>query len=207
MATPASTLGFRDVLKTPAVKRLWIAQIVSVFGDFLAIFAIFSVVTFQLHGTPTQVAMVLVSFLTPLAIISPLAGVFVDKWNLKATMIASDLIRAAMILVLVFVRDLNVIYATLFAMATVSAFFVPAQSVAVRTLAPPGGLMTVNALMTQAMQFAQIITPSISGLLVDLVGANTCFILDTASFLVSAGLVASLTIRREASPVAAPTSV
>src|SRR5258705_2409370 len=122
MASPASTstLGFRDVLKTPAVKRLWIAQIVSVFGDFLAIFAIFSVVTFQLHGTATQVAMVLVSFLTPLAIISPLAGVYVDKWNLKATMIASDVIRAVMILVLVFVRDLNVIYATLFAMATVS---------------------------------------------------------------------------------------
>src|SRR3954452_24767012 len=143
MATPATPLSFKDVLQIRAVKRLWIAQIVSVFGDFIALFAVLAYVTFQLHGTPTQVAMVLVSFLTPLAIISPLAGVFVDKWNLKATMIASDLIRAAMILVLVFVRDLNVIYATLFAMATVSAFFVPAQSVAVRTLAPPGGLMTV----------------------------------------------------------------
>ena len=32
-------------------RRLWIAQIVSIFGDFLAIFAVFSVVTFDLHGT------------------------------------------------------------------------------------------------------------------------------------------------------------
>src|SRR5215831_15515467 len=92
MATPASTLGFRDVLKSPAVKRLWLAQVVSIFGDFLAIFAIFSVVTFQLHGTPTQVAMVLVAFMAPLAVISPIAGVFVDKWNVKATMIISDLL-------------------------------------------------------------------------------------------------------------------
>jgi predicted MFS family arabinose efflux permease len=61
--------------------------------------------------------------------------------------------------------------------------------------------------MTQAMQAAQIITPSISGVLVDLAGANTCFILDVASFLASAGLVASLTIRREASPAAPATSV
>ena len=200
MASPASTstLGFRDVLKTPAVKRLWIAQVVSVFGDFLAVFAIFSVVTFQLHGTPMQVAMVLVAFLMPLAIVSPVAGVYVDRWNVKATMIASDLIRAAMVLVLVFVRDLNVIYATLFAMSTVSAFFVPAQSVSVRTLAPPGGLMAVNALMTQAIQGAQIVTPSIAGLMVQWVGADTCFLLDVASFFVSAGLVASLTIRREA---------
>jgi MFS transporter, DHA3 family, macrolide efflux protein len=199
MTSATSTLGFRDVLRTPAVKRLWIAQLVSVFGDFLAIFAIFSVVTFELHGTPMQVAMVLVSFLAPLAVISPLAGVYVDQWNVKWTMIASDVIRALMVLVLVFVRDLNVIYATLFAMATVSAFFVPAQAVAIRTLAPPGGLLTVNALMTQAIQGAQVITPSITGVLVDTIGARSCFIFDAVSFFISAGLVFTLTIKRESS--------
>src|ERR1039457_4505261 len=89
MATPTSgpisTLGFRDVLRTPAVKRLWIAQIVSIFGDFLAVFAVISVVTFQLHGTPTQVSMILAAYLAPLAVVSPIAGVFVDKWNVKWT--------------------------------------------------------------------------------------------------------------------------
>jgi MFS transporter, DHA3 family, macrolide efflux protein len=178
------------------VRRLWIAQIVSIFGDFLAIFAIFSVVTFELHGTETQVAFILVSFLTPMALISPLAGVFVDKWNVKTTMIASDVIRAFMVLVLVFVRDLNIIYATLFAMATVSSFFLPAQAVAIRTISPPGGLMAVNALMTQAAQFAMILTPSITGVMVGAVGARTCFILDVISFFISAGLVLTLTIRR-----------
>jgi predicted MFS family arabinose efflux permease len=87
-------------------------------------------------------------------------------------------------------------------MATVSAFFVPAQAVAIRTLAPPGGLMTVNALMTQAIQGAQIITPSITGILVDTVGARTCFIFDVVSFFVSAGLVFTLTINREVSAAA-----
>src|SRR5215831_4844541 len=208
MASPSSPLGPRDVLKNTAVRRLWIAQIVSVFGDFLAIFAIFSVVTFELHGTETQVAFILVSFLTPLALISPLAGVFVDKWNVKTTMIASDVIRAFMVLVLVFVRDLNVIYATLFAMATVSAFFIPAQAVAIRSISPPGGLMTVNALMTQAMQFAMILTPSITGLLVGAVGARTCFILDVISFFISAGLVFTLTIERQgAAPAQAASTV
>lgn len=206
MATQVSTLGFRDVLQDTAVKRLWLAQVISVFGDFLAIFAIFAVVTFQFHGNAMQVALILVAFLTPLALVSPIAGVYVDQWNVKATMIASDLIRAAMVLVLVFARDLNLIYGTLFAMSTVSAFFMPAQSVAVRTLAPPGGLLAVNALMTQAMQGAQIISPSIAGLLVDLAGANACFALDTLSFFVSAGLVATLTISREAPHKQAPAS-
>jgi MFS transporter, DHA3 family, macrolide efflux protein len=205
MATPASTLGFRQVLQTPAVKRLWMAQLISVFGDILAVFAIYSVVTFQMHGTPMQVAMVLIAFLTPLALVSPVAGVFVDRWNVKTTMIASDLIRALLVIVLAFARDLNLMYATLFAMSIVSAFFVPAQAITVRTLSPPGGLLAVNALMTQAIYGGQIIAPSISGLLVDFAGAKTCFILDAVTFLVSAGLIASLTITRDATaPATAP---
>ncbi len=203
MASPTSTLGFREVLRTPAVKRLWIAQIVSIFGDFLAIFAIFSVVTFQLHGTATQVSMILVAFMTPYALISPIAGVFVDKWNLKATMVGSDVVRGVLVLALLFVRDVNAIYAILFAMSVFSSFFTPAQAVAVRTLAPAGGLLAVNALMSQAMQGAQIITPSVSGVLVDWLGANSCFLFDSLSFFLSASLVYSLHIHRPA-PVAAP---
>ena len=152
MSSPASVLGFRDVLRTPAVKRLWIAQIVSIFGDFLAVFAVISVVTFQLHGTPTQVSMILAAYMAPLAVISPLAGVFVDKWNVKWTMVASDLIRGVLVIALLFVRDLNAIYGIFFLLSTVSSFYIPAQTVAIRTLAPEGGLMSVNALMSQAMQ-------------------------------------------------------
>jgi len=48
MASPTAKLSFKEVLAIPSVRRLWIAQLVSVFGDFLAIFAVFSVVTFQL---------------------------------------------------------------------------------------------------------------------------------------------------------------
>ena len=92
MPTSGTPLSFSDVLRRRPVRRLWIATVISVFGDFLAIFAIIAVVTFNLHGTATQVAMVLVSFMAPFAIISPFAGVFVDRWNVKRTMIASDLI-------------------------------------------------------------------------------------------------------------------
>ena len=45
MATPGTPLSFSDVLRLRPVRRLWIAQIVSVFGDFLAVFAIIAVVT------------------------------------------------------------------------------------------------------------------------------------------------------------------
>ena len=198
MATSGTPLSFSDVLRLRPVRRLWIAQIVSVFGDFLAVFAIIAVVTFNLHGTATQVAMVLVSFMAPLAIVSPLAGVFVDRWDLKRTMIASDLIRGVLVMALVFVHDLYAIYAILFTMSVVSAFFVPAQSVAVRTLVPMAGLMAVNGLMSQAQQGSLIVAPSVAGELVQLVGANSCFLYDSLSFFISAALVMTLTIERQA---------
>src|SRR5262249_57665581 len=160
MATSGTPLSFSDVLRLGPVRRLWIAQIVSVFGDFLAVFAIVSVVTFELHGTATQVAMVLVSFMAPFAIVSPLAGVFVDRWHVKRTLIASDLIRGVLVLALVFVHDLRLIYAILFIMSVVSSFFIPAQSVAVRTLAPMAGLMAVNGVMLQGQPGSPIIPPT-----------------------------------------------
>ena len=199
----APQLSFRDVLKIRAVRRLWFAQLVSIFGDFLAIFAVFSLVTFQMHGTATQVSMILVAYLLPLAIVSPLAGVFVDRWNVKWTMIASDLARGVLVLALLFVRDLRAIYAIFFALSTVSSFFVPAQSVAVRALAPADGLLAVNGLMSQAVQGSQIVSPAIAGLLVQWLGANSCFVLDSFSFFFSAAMVMTLAIHRTPSPAAA----
>jgi DHA3 family macrolide efflux protein-like MFS transporter len=207
MASPTPNLTFRDVLRIPSVRRLWLAQLVSIFGDFLAIFAVFSLVTFQLHGTPTQVSMILVAYMLPLAVVSPLAGVFVDKWNVKWTMIASDLTRGVLVLVLVFVRDLNAIYIIFLALSTVSSFFVPAQSVAVRALAPAAGLLAVNGLISQAVQGTQIISPAIAGLLVQWFGANACFLFDSFSFFFSAAMVMTLVIHRVPSPGAAASSV
>ncbi len=183
-----------------SIRRLWIAQLVSIFGDFLAVFAVFAIVTFQLHGTPTQVAMILVAYLLPLAVISPIAGVFVDKWNVRWTMIASDSIRGVLVLALLFEHNLYVIYGTFLLLSTVSAFFMPAQSVAVRTLVPANGLMSVNALMSQAAQGSMIISPALAGLLVQGLGANSCFLFDSLSFFFSASMVFSLTIEREAAP-------
>ena len=92
-------------------------------------------------------------------------------------------------------------------MSTVSSFFVPAQSVAVRALAPAAGLLAVNGLMSQAVQGSQIISPAIAGLLVQWFGANACFLFDSFSFFFSAAMVMTLAIHRVPSPATAARSV
>ncbi len=168
-------LSFKEVLRLKPVRRLWIAQLVSVFGDYLAVFAMFSIVTFNLHGTPFRVSMILVAYLLPMAVISPLAGVFVDKWNVKWTMIASDLIRGAMVVILFFAHDLFAIYSTLLLLSCISSFFLPAHSVAVRTVTPDEGLVAANGLMSQAMQLSQIVAPGVMALVIAWLGTNACF--------------------------------
>jgi DHA3 family macrolide efflux protein-like MFS transporter len=196
MATPAPTLSLKEVLRLKPVRRLWAAQVVSIFGDFLAIFAIYSVVSFRMHATATEISLILVSFLLPLAIVGPVAGVFVDHWNVKRTMIASDLIRAVLAALLVAATDVREIYVIFFALGSVSSFFIPAQSVTLRTIVPHAGLMSANALMQNAIQLMQIISPAIAGVLVASVSAKACFWLDSLSFIFSASMVYTLTIDR-----------
>lgn len=197
MSAAEQPLSFREVLRIPAFRRLWMGQLVSIFGDFLALFAVLSYASFKLHATASQVTFISVSFLLPFAFFGPIAGVFVDRWNLKQTMIASDLIRAVLMLTLVFIPNLYGIYAILLALSLVSTFFIPAQSVTLRTLVPRNGLLSANALMQQAMQLVRIVTPAIAGALVGWVGATVCYYIDSVSFLFSVAMVAPLVIQRE----------
>lgn len=194
---PTPQLTIREVLKLVPVRRLWVAQIVSVFGDFLAIFAVLSYVSFNLHASAAQVTLISVSFMIPFAFIGPVAGVFVDRWNVKRTMIASDLIRAALVLLLVFAATLGQIYAILFLLSVVSTFFVPAQTVTLRTIVPREGLLAANALIQQAFQVMRIISPALAGAMVGWFGASSCYYLDTLSFIFSAAMIATLVIARE----------
>jgi MFS family permease len=198
-AVPASTpqLTIREVLKLIPVRRLWVAQIVSVFGDFLAIFAVLSYASFNLHASAAQVTLISVSFMIPFALIGPVAGVFVDRWNVKRTMIASDLIRAALALALVFAPTLGGIYAILFLLSAVSTFFVPAQTVTLRTIVPREGLLAANTLIQQAFQVMRIISPALAGAMVGWFGASSCYYIDTLSYIFSAAMIATLVITRE----------
>ena len=182
-------MTFKEVLAIIPVRRLWLAQIVSVLGDFLAVFAVISVATFRMHANAAQVSLILVSYMLPMAVISPLAGVLVDRWDRRRVMILSDLLRAVIVTGLIWATQLWHIYAIFVVLSSVSSFFMPAQSVVVRTLVPAAGLMAANALMAQAFQVTQIVSPALAGWIVDHGGSAVCFWIDVASFLFSAFMV------------------
>jgi len=203
MASPAATTSptaytLRTILKFKPFRTLWLAQFVSIFGDFLALFGVISLITFRWHGTALQVTAVIIAYMLPIAVISPVAGVFVDHWNVKRLMIASDLVRAGLILLLAFARDVTQISAVFIALSAVSSFFAPAQSVTLRTIVPPEGLLAANALMAQAFYVVRLLSPAAAGMLVAWLTEKACFYLDVASFVFSAAMISGLVILRPA---------
>ena len=126
-AVPPAQMTFRDVLRIDVMRRVWYAQIVSLFGDFLALFAVMTVVSFAMLGTPKAIVGVQLAYMLPIVFVGPVAGVFVDRWPIKPTLIASDVIRAALALLLIPSTSIWQAYLVLAALSSVSAFFGPAQ--------------------------------------------------------------------------------
>ncbi len=190
-------LGVREVIAILPLRRLTIAQVVSLFGDFLAIFGVFSIVSFRMHGSPAEVSGILLAYMLPQAFVGPMAGVLVDRWNIKWTMVASDLIRGVLVLALLRADALWQIYAVMIGLSAIGAFFMPSQAIAIRSVVPTEGLVAANALMMQTFQITQIITPGIAGWLTGKLGETICFWLDSGSFVFSAAMVMSLAIARK----------
>ena len=197
-AAPPSAMSMREVLRITTMRRLWYAQIVSNFGDFLALFAVIGVLTFKLHATAQQVTGVQISYQVPIAVLGILAGVFVDRWPLKRTLVSSDLLRGLLCMLLLASTQMWHYYLILAAISIVSSFFGPAQGVVIREAVPMHGLRSSNALMQQVMFIMRIIGPAAAGMLVASFGANACYWLDSASFFASACFIGSLAIKRSA---------
>ena len=190
----------KDVLGIPMMRRLWYAQVISIFGDFLALFAVISILTFKLHATAQQVTGVQIAYMLPIAVLGILAGVFVDRWPLKPTMVSSDSIRAGLCLLLLFATQIWHFYAILALISVVSSFFGPAQRVAIRSAVPLHGLRSANALMQQVMFGMRIVGPAIAAFMVAYLGSASCYVFDSASFVASACLIASVTFLKKDKP-------
>jgi len=190
----AEPLSMGAVLRIVPLRRLWYAQVVSVFGDFLALYAVMTIVTYKLHATPQQVTGIQIAYLAPIAILGTISGVFADRWPVKATLVSSDLTRSALCLLLLLVHSIAGFYIVLASISVVSSFFSPAQGIAIRSAVPFHGLRSANALMQQVMFIMRIIGGPIAVTIVTLLGTTVCYVGDSISFVASASLIASIAL-------------
>ncbi|MGF1541463.1 MAG: MFS transporter [Pleurocapsa sp.] len=172
---------------------IWLGQVVSLLGSKLTEFALgFWILeqTYQETGTITQFALTILFIYLPKVIISPLAGVLVDRLNRRYAMILSDCgtaIITAIILLLVMYNHLQVwhIYIAVTVSSSLNAFQQPAYLAAISQLVPQNNLSRANGMVQASFAIAKITAPVIAGLLMKAMGITTILSIDLITFAIA----------------------
>ncbi|TME08416.1 MAG: MFS transporter, partial [Chloroflexi bacterium] len=111
---------------------MWLAQLVSTIGSSLTDLAA-AILVFRITGSVLNVGLVLIVSALPTLFVGLFAGVFVDRFNRKRILLASDLLRGGIVLLIPLAfealgndRGMVAMYGLLFLAATVKQFFDPA---------------------------------------------------------------------------------
>ena len=186
------------VLRQRNYALLWFGGFVSMLGDFV-LFVGLPYEIFRLTGSTLATAGMVVAFLIPNILLGSVAGVFVDRWDRRRLMVAVNLLQAASLLPLLLVPQLGlwVVYAVLVVESSVSQLFNPAQVALMPSLLAGGEheLLTANALSGVGRHGARLIGPAIGGVVVAAGGLSAVAVVDSASFVASAGMLALIRSR------------
>lgn len=177
-------------------RRLWYGQVVSQLGDWLNSIALFTLML-NLTGSGQAVGLLLLAEFLPGALVGPFAGVAVDRLPRKLVLIASDLGRAGVVLLLLFVNgpeDLWLLYGAVIAKVSLAAFFEPARSAILPSLCTREELVAANAISGATWSAMLAIGAALGGLVAGTLGVTAAFALDSASFVLSALLIATVRI-------------
>ena len=180
---------YRRIIRNRNFSLLWVGQIISQFGDRLNQMALIALVYRYAPGSTTQIAKLMAFTIIPVFLIGPIAGVYVDRWDRRRTMVVCDILRGILVLLipLYFMRlnSLLPIYIIVFLVFSIGRFFVPAKMSIIPDLVKSDDLLLANSLVNTTGMVAAMFGFGLGGILVGIVGAEGGFVLDGLSFLVS----------------------
>ena len=178
-------------------SAFWTGQTISLFGDRLNQVAL-GVLVLTTTGSAMETGLVFLAATLPTMLLGPIVGPFVDRWDQKRLMVASDLIRGGLVLLVPIASqvDIVLVYPMVFLVTTVSLFFRPAKTAVVPRLVAPDDLLAANGAVWTGETLADIAGYPLAGLLVAFLGTQLwlAFWLDAASYVISAALLVSITI-------------
>lgn len=181
------------------------ANVVSSTGDWI----LRTGLTYQIYaltGSTTASAAAVLAALLPHIALGSMAGVYVDRWERRRTIIVANLLLGAGLLPLLFVRGPGtawIIYLVLATQSCLALFFATAEAALVPSLVPEKDLVTANSINGQARDVARLTGAALGGVVVALGGIALLTIVDVVTFAVAAALLASMRRPGASAPVRA----
>ena len=168
---------------------VWFGQFVSIMGTSITKFALM-IWAYEMVGKASTTALLGFSSLLPYVILSPIAGVIIDRFDRKKIMILSDLmagIVTATILILFILGEIEVwhLFIAEAFMGASEAFQIPAYISSITLLIPKAKYSRASGMRSFSSYSAQIFAPIISGLLVVSIGITGILLIDIVTFFLS----------------------
>ena len=168
---------------------VWTGQFVSTLGSSLTAFAAAWWV-FERTGSATQFSLTVLFEVLPFVVVSPFAGVVVDRYSRRRVMVLSDTVAAlssALLLVLLLVGRLEVwhVYLTTLFNSVANVFQGPAYSASVSLLVPKTLLGRANGLVQLSGASGRLVAPVAAGFLLAVMGLEGVIAVDLATFTVA----------------------
>lgn len=193
------TINYRSLLQEKNYMKLFIANMISRFGDSLDAIA-YTWMVYELTNSPTWIAIIFGINALPSILFQPFCGVLVERMNKKMIMVVTDLGRAVTVLLtalLLVSGHLNPWLLMLFTFinSTLESFRIPAGFAVYPQILPKEKYAHGTGLSSSASNVVQLIGMAAAGAIIGLVGTAGAILIDAATFLFSAIILAFLKIQ------------
>ncbi len=178
----------------PKFRALWLAQVISLTGDWFNTIASVIIVN-RYTASGLAVGGLFIARALPPFLLGPVAGVVADRFDRRKVLILSDVLRAGIVSCFLLINgpeDLWLLYVLTVMQFSVSAFFEPARAALVPALVQNDELLTANTLSSITWSAMLTLGGAIGGLTASLFGVRVSLIVDAASFLASAAFVLTI---------------
>ncbi|MEA5529792.1 MFS transporter [Dolichospermum sp. UHCC 0684] len=168
-------VGFLPVLKNPNFLALWAGQVFCQLADKVYLVLMIALINSQFQASDQSisgwVSALMMAFTIPAVLFGSVAGVFVDRWSKKVVLVASNIWRGILVLLIPSLLWLThdwqpvgvlpvgflIILGVTFLVSTLTQFFAPAEQSAIPLIVKEQDLLSANSLYTTTMMASVIV--------------------------------------------------
>jgi len=176
------------VVNNENFRRLWLSQLISNFGDWFGLLAVYALFT-TYSDSALLLGLVIIVKMLSLGLFSPVAGYLTDKFNRRRLMIYCDIFRAVIVAGFLLITSQQLLWLAYPLMALqmmLSAIFQPAKSSSIPNITSGKELVKANILSALSWSVVFTLGMGFGGIATAYLGTDTVFILDVITYLVSA---------------------
>ena len=183
--------SFRD----PRFGLLVAGETVNAIGGWASAIVLWGFAAYRFDASAYAVSVIIVCWAAPPAVLSPLMGVFIDRIGPRAAVVAGYCGAACAALGMAAAGSLTELAVSAVAYGSARALAGPAASALPPRIVADGDLLAANALLGAAASAGQVVGPLAASAALALSGFPAAFIVDAASYLIGAVVVAPLPLR------------